>query len=42
MTFMNLILYTVDVVDFHKISKEELKSNIINEGIVIFQGDSKL
>jgi len=30
------IIYTVDVVDFHKISKEELKNNIINEGVVIF------
>jgi predicted nucleotidyltransferase len=36
------IIYTVDVVNFHKISKEELKNNIINDGIVIFMGDRYL
>ncbi|MBN7573925.1 nucleotidyltransferase domain-containing protein [Clostridium sp. 2-1] len=34
------IIYTVDVVDFYKISKEELKNNIINDGIVIFDRNS--
>ncbi|OPJ61884.1 nucleotidyltransferase domain-containing protein [Clostridium chromiireducens] len=33
------IIYTVDVVDFYKISKEELKNNIICDGIVIFDRD---
>lgn len=34
------IIYTVDIVDFYKVSKEELKNNIINEGIIIFnRGD---
>ena len=36
------IIYTVDVVDFYKISKEELKNNIINDGIVIFWDGQKL
>lgn len=36
------IIYTVDVVDFQKLSKEELKNNIINDGIVIFQGNRHL
>lgn len=31
------IIYTIDVVDFYKASKEELKNNIINEGVVIFK-----
>jgi predicted nucleotidyltransferase len=30
------IIYTIDVVDFYKISKEELKNNIRKQGIVIF------
>lgn len=30
------IIYTVDLVDFYNVSKEELKNNIINEGVVIF------
>ncbi|WP_035301955.1 hypothetical protein [Clostridium sp. DL-VIII] len=30
------IIYTIDVVDFYKISKEELKNNIRRQGIVIF------
>ncbi|MGG7153205.1 nucleotidyltransferase domain-containing protein [Clostridium neonatale] len=34
------IIYTFDVVDFYKISKEELKNNIISEGIVIFDRNS--
>lgn len=30
------IIYTIDVVDFYKISKKELKNNIITQGIIIF------
>jgi Predicted nucleotidyltransferases len=30
------IIYTVDVVYFNRISKKELKNNIVNDGIVIF------
>lgn len=36
------IIYTVDVVDFDKISKVELKNSIINDGIVIFHGEKHL
>jgi len=34
------IIYTVDVVDFNKLSKEELKNNIINDGMVIYNRNS--
>lgn len=30
------IIYTVDIVDFYKASKEELKNSIMRDGIVIF------
>lgn len=30
------IIYTIDVVDFYRISKEELKNNIRKQGIIIF------
>lgn len=36
------IIYTVDVVDFHRISKKELKNNIVNDAIVIFSGKCKV
>lgn len=36
------IIYTVDVVDFNKLSKEELKNNIINDGIVIYYRNSSI
>ena len=35
------IIYTIDVVEFYKTSKEELKNNIINDGIVIFDRNSR-
>ena len=31
------IIYTIDVVDFYRTSKEELKNGIISQGIVIFE-----
>jgi len=30
------IIYTVDVVDFYRLTKEELKNNIRNQAIIIF------
>lgn len=35
------IIYTIDVVEFYKTSKEELKNNIINDGIAIFDRNSR-
>lgn len=32
------IIYTIDVVDFNRISKEKLKNNIVNDGVVIYRG----
>lgn len=36
------IIYTVDIVDFYKVSKEELKNSIMRDGIVIFSKFSEI
>lgn len=40
--YMLDIIYKVDVVDFNSLSKDALKENIINEGIMIYNRKSRV